>query len=121
MTNPIGTLALESARVPGFRCLWHSGSLNLGHPTALCLPPQRGSPLPGYRLVMSVRKESSLVSALWLGPVFDLQSRNLVKIDPVACHQCGVELQSDGGNRQVHFSELPKLTTQSQLCLNGEL
>ena len=42
MTNPIGTLALESALFPGFLCLRHPGSLNLGHPTAVCLPRQRG-------------------------------------------------------------------------------
>ena len=47
MTNPIGTRALESARVPSFRCFGHSGSLSLVHPTAVCLPPQRGSTMPG--------------------------------------------------------------------------
>ena len=64
---------------------------------------------------------SSVVSALRLRPVFDFQSRNLFKVDPVACHECCVGLQSDGGNCQVHLAETWELLTQSSLCLNGEL
>ena len=53
------------------------------------------------------------------GPIFEGQAGHLLEVLPVASHQSGSVVQSDGGDREVQFAEMGMLLLQVQVQRYG--